>query len=135
LTHAQFSYQYALCAPLLKGPFTVKHYSEDLLRDPELLRLTGLTKLCHDPSLPKEPSTIRVTIKKKDGNVLVRYKDSSTYDIYRDYPDREQLLSKFWDQVNAYGLLSKASAEKCIELVDHLEELQDIRELTELLSV
>ena len=49
------------------------------------------------------------------------------------YPTREQLLDKFWDQVNTYNLLSKAAAEKCIELVDHLEDLTDMRELTDLL--
>ena len=134
LTHAQFSYQYALCAPLLWGPFSVTHYSEEHLRDPELLRLTGLTRLLHDPELCKDPKTIRVTITLKNGTKIVRFKDSSAYDVTSSYPTREQLLDKYWDQVTAYGLLPKASAEKCIELVDRLEDLKDIRELTELLS-
>jgi len=132
LTHAQFSYQYALCAPLLKGPFSVKLYSEEVLTDPELLRLTSITRLVHAEDLPKNPRTIRVTLTKKDGTKFTATKDSNDFDMH-NYPTREQLLNKYWDQVDAYNLISRAKAEKAIELVDHLEDLEDMRELTDLL--
>ena len=140
LTHAQFSYQYALCAPLLWGPFRVSHYSEEHLRDPELLRLCSLTRMIHDPSLPKgvpghsstSSNGIRVTITERDGTRHVAEKSSSDFSMH-DYPSREQLLAKYWDQVGSNDLLSRSAAEKAIELVDRLEELKDLRELTELL--
>ena len=140
LTHAQFSYQYALCAPILWGPFRTTHYSEEHLHDPELLRLCSVTRMIHDDTLPTiqnggattSYNVIRVTITTKDGQKHVAEKNSTEFSMHT-YPTREQLLDKFWDQVNAYGLLSKPAAEKCIELVDHLEDLKDIRELTELL--
>ena len=132
LTHAQFSYQYALCAPLLKGPFSVKHYSEEVLHDPELLRLTSITRLTHDEKLPLNPRTIRVTITKKDGTKLEVFKDSNDFDMH-NYPTREQFLAKYWDQVDAYGLIKHSAAEKLIELVNHLEDIEDMREITDLL--
>lgn len=132
LTHAQFSYQYALCAPLLKGPFSVKLYSEDVLTDPELLRLTSITRLVHAEDLCKNPRTIRVTITKKDGSKFVSTKDNNDFNMH-DYPTRDQLLNKYWDQIDAYNLISHAKAEKAIDLVDHLEDLEDMRELTDLL--
>lgn len=140
LTHAQFSYQYALCAPLLWGAFGVKHYSEEHLRDPELLRLCSITRMLHDPTLPKgapgqsatSHNEIRVTITTKDGKVYTANKSSTDFNMHT-YPTREQLLAKYWDQVNAYGLLKKENAEKLIELVDRLEEIEDMRCITNLL--
>ena len=133
LTHAQFSYQYALCAPLLCGPFSVRHYSEKILRSPELLRLTGITRMLHDSKLCKDPNTICVTITEKDGSKHVVEKTSKDFSMH-DYPTREQLVAKYWDQIDAYGLLTHAAAQKAIDLVDHLEDLEDMRELTELLT-
>ena len=140
LTHAQFSYQYALCAPLLWGAFRTSHYSEEHLTDPELLRLCSITRMIHDDTLPTDKTggattsfnMIRVTITTKDGKTYSVNKSSTDFNMHT-YPTREQLLDKFWDQVNTYGLLSKAAAEKCIGLVDHLEDLEDMRELTDLL--
>ncbi|MBO7730482.1 MAG: MmgE/PrpD family protein [Lachnospiraceae bacterium] len=140
LTHAQFSYQYALCAPLLWGAFKTSHYSEEHLRDPELLRLCSITRMIHDDTLPTDKSggattafnMIRVTITTKDGKQYTANKSSSDFNMHT-YPTREQLLNKYWDQIDAYGLLSHAAGEKCIELIDHLEDLSDIRELTDLL--
>ena len=140
LTHAQFSYQYALCAPLLWGAFRTSHYSEEHLRDPELLRLCSITRMIHDDTLPTDRSggattafnMIRVTITTKDGKTYTANKSSTDFNMHT-YPTREQLLQKYWDQIDTYGLLDHAAGEKCIDLIDHLEDLSDIRELTELL--
>jgi 2-methylcitrate dehydratase PrpD len=132
LTHAQFSYKFAVCAPIMCGTFSVRHYSEEVLRSPELIRLCGITKINHDSSLSANPNTIRVTIVEKDGTKHVATKTSLDFDMH-NYPTREQLLGKYWDQINAYGLLTHAKAQKVIELIDNLEELNDLRELTTLL--
>lgn len=140
LTHAQFSYQYALCAPLLWGAFKTSHYSEEHLRDSELLRLCSITRMIHDDSLPTDKTggattafnMIRVTITTKDGKKYTAKKSSTDFNMHT-YPTREQLLHKYWDQIDTYGLLSHAAGEKCIELIDHLEDISDIRELTDLL--
>ncbi len=132
LTHAQFSYQYALCAPILRGPFSVRHYSEEVLRSPELIRLCGMTRIIHDSSLSAKPSTIRAAVSEKDGTKHIVTKTSLDFDMH-NYPSREQLLSKYWDQINSYGLLTHAKAGKVIDLIDRLEDIDDMREITNLL--
>lgn len=133
LTHAQFSYQYALCAPILRGPFSVRHYSEEVLRSPELIRLCGITRIVHDSSLSAKPSTLRATVIEKDGTKHIVTKTSLDFDMH-NYPSREQLLLKYWDQINSYGLLTHAKAQKVIDLVDRLEDINDMREITRLLA-
>lgn len=132
LMHAQFSYQYALCAPLLHGPFRTRHYSESVLRGEDLLRLTGMTRMIHDSSLSKDPATIRVTVKEKSGATHTATKSSRDFSMH-EYPSRERLLAKYWDQIDAYGMMTHAAAQKVIDLCDRLEDLKDMREITELL--
>ena len=91
-----------------------------------------MTRLVHDSSLPQDPSTIRVTITEKDGTKHTVMKSSNDFSMHT-YPTREQLLAKYWDQIDSYSLISHAAAHKVIELVDRLEDLEDMRELTELL--
>lgn len=139
LTHAQFSYQYALCAPLIWGPLKVRHYSQERLNDPELLRLCSITRMLHDPDLPHGEggsstayNEIRVTITTRNGEKFISTKCNHDFNLH-NYPTREQLLAKYWDQINAYDLISRSHAQKLIDLVDHLEDVQDMREITELL--
>ncbi|HCN54037.1 MAG TPA: hypothetical protein DIS88_09680 [Prevotella sp.] len=132
LMHAQFSFQYALCAPLKYGKFGVRHYSEGALRNPEILRLCNITRMHHSSDLNKDISEMRATITLQDGTKIVRTMDTTKFNKF-ELPSQEQILDKYWDQINAYGLLSHAKATKIIELVDHLEELKDMRELTDLL--
>lgn len=75
---------------------------------------------------------MRATITLQDGTKIVRTMDTTKFNKF-ELPSQEQILDKYWDQINAYGLLSHAKATKIIELVDHLEELKDMRELTDLL--
>ena len=131
LTHAQFSYQYALAAPLKYGKFGINLYRESVLRDPEVLKLCNMTRLLHSPDL--EQGEIRATVYAKDGTKHSIKKTPKDFSMH-DYPTREQLLDKFWAQINEYGLISKAKADKCIQLADRLEDLKDMRELTSLLE-
>ena len=132
LTHAQFSYQYAVCAPILYGPFRTRHYSEACLTNPELLRLTGICRMSHASDLCKDPNTVRITVTEKDGTKHVGVSDATQFSMHT-WPTREQLLDKFWDQIDAYGIISHAKAQKAIDLCDKLEDVKDMRELTELL--
>jgi len=88
--------------------------------------------MSHDSTLCKDPNTFRVTIKEKSGATHIVEKTSLDFNM-NDYPTREQLLAKYWDQIDAYGLLTYAAANKLIELVDKLEDISDMREITELL--
>ncbi|MGN1016807.1 MAG: hypothetical protein ACI4PL_07395 [Faecousia sp.] len=73
-----------------------------------------------------------VTVTTRDGQTYVSRKNSRDFSMH-NYPTREQLLAKYWDQINAYDLISHSKAEKLIQLVDRLEELDDIRQITDLL--
>lgn len=76
---------------------------------------------------------MKVIVEMKDGAV---YEDLQDYGgSMHDYPSREFLLQKFWDQFNAYGKLPKSVGKKIVELADKIETLPDMREYTQLLTL
>lgn len=130
VVHAQYSYQFAACVCMLHGAFSIRNYNLEVIKDPVLLELISKSKIVRDPSLPSGTVAVRVT--KKDGAIEEQVQGPGGFSMH-DYPTREQLLGKYWDQIDTYGLLTKARAQKVVDLVDRLEELNDLRELTTLL--
>jgi 2-methylcitrate dehydratase PrpD len=128
--HAQYSYQFAVCAALLHGSFTIRNYDLKVIKDPVLLDLISRTKILRDEALTNNNLRIRVTT--KDGRVLEHMQTPEEFSMHT-YPTREQLLSKYWDQICTYNLVSRAKAQEIIDLIDHLEDLTDVRELTSLM--
>ena len=65
-----------------------------------------------------------------DGQVYEKVEDSA---IAYQYPTREEILSKFWDQVDAYQSVSRAKAQKILDMIDHIEDVKQMKEYTKLL--
>ena len=80
-----------------------------------------------------DKSLMKVIVEMADGAV---YEDIQDYGgSMHDYPTREFLLGKFWDQFNTFGKLPKAVGDKIVELAAKIETLEDMREYTQLLTL
>ena len=80
-----------------------------------------------------DKSLMKVIVEMADGAV---YEDIQDYGgSMHDYPTREFLLGKFWDQFNTFGKLPKAVGDKIVELAAKIETLEDLREYTQLLTL
>lgn len=132
-TNALFSFQFAACCALLHGAVKV-----ELVQTPAIQADTYLVELAEHSTMEvfdceAGRSMMKVIVEMKDGVV---YEDLQDYGgSMHDYPSREFLLQKFWDQFNAYGKLPKSVGEKIVELADRIETLPDMREYTQLLTL
>lgn len=128
--NALFCYRFAACCALLNGSVGVDAVQTSALRaNPELVRLAEeATMEFYEPDAPR----IKVVVEMLDGR---EFSAEESFFAMERYPSREELESKFWGQFNAFGRLPKRSGEKIIELISKIEELPDVRELTELLSI
>lgn len=130
-TNALFSYQFAACCALLHGAVKVSY-----VQTPAIQADSYLVALAEDSSMEvfdsgSQKSLMKVVVEMKDGGV---YEDIQNYgDSMHVYPTREFLLGKFWDQFDTFGKLPKSVGEKIVELADHVETLEDMREYTSLL--
>ena len=89
------------------------------------------SKLVVDPALAGGPGMglFRIRVTTKDGQVYEKVQDGASY----QYPTREEILAKFWDQVDAHQSVSRAKAQKILDMIDHIEDVKEMKEYTELL--
>lgn len=132
-TNALFSFQFAACCALLNGTVKV-----DLVQTPAIQANPYLMELAERSTMEvfdceAGKSLMKVIVEMKDGK---SYEDMEDYGgSMHDYPSKEFLIQKFWDQFNAYGKLPKSVGEKIVELAGKIETLSDMREYTELLTL
>ncbi|MCD8152989.1 MAG: MmgE/PrpD family protein [Clostridiales bacterium] len=130
-TNALFSFQFAACCALLNGEVRV-----DLVQTPAILANEKLVELTENSTMDTfecEPrkSMMKVVVEMEDGKVFEDIEDYGN--SMHDYPSREFLIKKFWDQFRAYGKLPESTGKKIIELADRIETVADMREYTQLL--
>ena len=130
-TNALFCYAFATCCCLVTGDRTVKDVqTAAILARPELVALAENATMGVYECTPGY-KMMKAVVDMTDGSSLTAEADYSA--AMYDYPSKEFLEAKFMDQFNTFGKLPKANAEKIIELCAKVEELPDLRELTELL--
>lgn len=126
-----FSFRYTVAAALLRGVFGIEQLNDDAVRDPEVHALIARTSM--DVLPPDKARGAAVTVRLKDGTVHHRYLEAHTGDpILRPMSD-EQILAKYRYQAGL-SPVSPESAERIIELVRRLEEVEDLGEITRLAS-
>ena len=129
----------------LSGPFVaasalhfdsvgIEHFSEDALRDKGVLELaTRVEVVADDNPDPNALTPIRVQITLKNGRVLEK-----TLDVIYGHPDnpmsRDAYLQKFRRNWSASREpLGKGDLERCIELLEDLDNTSDVSDITYLM--
>jgi hypothetical protein len=130
--NALFSYGFSACCGLLHGKVGVGTVQTSAINaDPELLRLAeGATMEIYEPV--SGGKKMKVSVVMRDGKTLDAEED---FMAMQNYPSKQVLEDKFWDQFNTFGRLPRRNGEKLIQLASRIEELKDMREYTELLCV
>lgn len=130
--NALFSYRFAASCALLNGKLGVDTVQTAAIRaNAELVRLAEeATMDIYEPE--NGGRMMKVVAEMRDGRAFTA---EESFMVMERYPAREELEDKFWGQFNAFGQLPKRNGEKIIELASKVEDLSDIRELTELLCV
>ena len=130
---AIFSYPYTVATTLLERSCGLHNFTEEAILDPKVNAITARTKLV-EPKEATGPMGITVRLKMKDGR---EFTESGTPN--RDWVDKgtpqEQILAKFWHQVDFSQTVRRENAEKLLELLDRLEDVDDVNRIVELLVV
>jgi 2-methylcitrate dehydratase PrpD len=135
---ATMSYPYCIAAMLMTGRVLVTEFTEEKLKDREfMIQVEKIGRKCEiilDPEIDKkypEKYSALVRVIMKDGKAYERLVENPK-GFYPENPvSDEQLRSKF--RVLANLVLADEETESIIGVVDKLEELNDINELTKLM--
>ncbi len=131
---AQMNAYYTSAVKLLDGDVFIEQFAEARLADPHVMALIERIRIAHDPALDAGGAgsrhAVRVEAELNDGRIWTENVDqrrgSSRYPLTRADIER-----KFRGLASV--VLSPASVEKILELVDRLDELEDMEPLAALL--
>ena len=128
---AQFSITYVVSACLLDGAMGPGQLTEERMGSPDINEFIGRVSVAQDDDLNAlypEKTASRVAMKLKDGRSLERH-----VDVPRGDPSVPMEADDIADKLKRFsGDRNKENTDKLIELVLALENLEDIRELTEM---
>ena len=128
---AKFSIPFVVATTLVHGEVKLKHFRQEALEDEKVLTMAKRITLEVDKTLPEGRGALRIGSKGR------HYKEETPEFVY-GHPQNpmttEDTVNKFLDCVGySRKKISKRSQQRLIEAVLNLEDLDDIRALTEYL--
>ena len=128
--NAAFSYHYAVATAFVHGCVKPEHFTEDAIRDPRTAIFMEKIKLA--PSAYVKFEAAKVTVTMYDGREF-----AESCDIARGNPlnplSKDEILDKFWTNVEFCGRISKEKAEELLQMLLNLEKLDKVRKLIPLM--
>ena len=109
-----------------------EHYSEEAIRSPEIDRLIKKVRLAVLKDA-ETPLTNRITVRMRDGREYSEFTNSPRGDSIRNPMTKEEIIDKFWANVAFSKAIAKNNAERLLELLENLEELENVNQLAGLL--
>ncbi|MFC1819765.1 MmgE/PrpD family protein [Thermodesulfobacteriota bacterium] len=128
---ALFNQHYAAANVLLRKGARLEHFTEEAVKDPKVVELAGKVKAM--PSR-QENGKLELIAKMKDGKEYSAVFQKPQNRGYPKWPlTREELIEKYWNNINFCNRISKSNAEKALSMIENLEEVDNISDLIKLL--
>ena len=123
---ALFSFVYAVANGLSTRTSTGNNFTEDGIRNPQTQALIKRVTL---ETLDK-PEGVELEVRMKGGGIFTEYLLMAVGDPSNPL-SREDLIQKFMDQVEFSEKVAGNDAKKIIEMVEHLEEIDNVQKIIE----
>jgi len=127
---AGFSLQYSIANVLLRKGSRPEHYTDEAIKDPAIANFVKKMKMAELTQGGMESAQVKV--KMKDGREFDEFTDIASGDP-RNPISREQLMAKFWTNIDFSRTVTRKNAEKFVKMVEDLEHLDSVKKLVDLL--
>lgn len=129
--NAAFNLRYVIANTLLRKSVKPEHFSDESIRDPEINSIVS-----------------RITINESSETTMlgamlkIKMKGGQEFNTSVDFPDgypfsnpmsKDRILNKFRANIDFSQMVSMDNAEEFLNLMEHLEELDNIRDIVKLL--
>ena len=129
---ALFYQGYSAANVLLRKGARLEHYTEDAVKEPSILALCGKVK--HVPTAQEDRMKVELTVKMADGK---EYAAAFNHPQSRGFPKfpltEEELTEKYWHNFDFCGKIPRANAEKVLDMINHLEQVDNVSAIVQLL--
>jgi len=129
--NAAFSYEYVVATAFLFGSVKPEHFTGKAIRNPQITDFIRKIKLISVKDVEFEKA--RMTITLKDGRKLTESCQHVKGDPQNNPMTRDDIISKFWTNVDFSKKISKKKATELLGMLENLEKLDSVRKLIPLL--
>jgi 2-methylcitrate dehydratase PrpD len=129
---AAFSCLYTVACALLRKSVKPEHFSEESIRDSQIDALIKKIKLVELQGDLMTSAQLEISL--KDGRKFSEFTDTPKGDPLKNPMSKDEIIAKFKANVEFSNTVTMNKAEKILELLENLEELDNINELVILLT-
>jgi 2-methylcitrate dehydratase PrpD len=128
--NAIFSFRFTVATALLRGSVKPEHFTDQAIRDPKIDELIRRIEFVY---LPAGKAGFLLSVLTKDGSEYVGESQIARGDIPGNPLSRDELMAKFWGNVEFANKHEKGDAEALLERLENLDALNNIGEVIRLL--
>jgi 2-methylcitrate dehydratase PrpD len=128
---AGFSLQYNVASVLLRGSSRPEHFTEQAIRDPQISQLISKIQMAELTQGSMESARIKINM--QDGREFDQFTEIARGDP-RNPISRDDLIAKFWTNIEFSSTITRQNAQKVLDMIEDLENLDSVRKLVKLLA-
>jgi 2-methylcitrate dehydratase PrpD len=133
--NALFSFRYSVANALIRKNAKPQHYTDEYISDPSVQSLISKCRVTTGMTPADRNDTAEVKVKLIDGQELFsRVKAPKGNPFYRPLTT-DEIIEKFWENISFSNTVSKENSKRILELIYHLENVDDISNLVKLFYV
>ena len=133
LGDAIFSYPYTVASALLKKSMGLPNFTDEAIRDPKVNALITKTKMVEQQEdFTRGPLGIELEVFMNDGRKFKETKGANTSWV-KNPITRETIIKKYWHQIDFSNTISRNNAQKILDLIINLEQVDNIGLLVKLI--
>jgi 2-methylcitrate dehydratase PrpD len=129
---ATFSLRYTVANALLRKSVRLEHFSDEFIHDPKVVKLASRIKLTANIP-PEKPLAAGLEVKMKGGEIFSANVDIPKGDTVHNPLTKQEIKEKFRSNVTFSRTVARENAEKALTMIEKLEEISDLGEITSLL--
>jgi len=127
---AIFSYRFTVATALLKKSVRPVHFTQEAIHDPQTNDFIKKIRLAENPE--KKPG-VKVKVVMNDCKEYTAESKVASGDIAANPISSQQLLDKWWDNVEFAGKHTRKNAERLLSLLQKVDEQDNITEIIKLM--
>jgi 2-methylcitrate dehydratase PrpD len=128
--NALFSFRFTAATALLKGCVRPEHFTEEAIRDPKTSEFIGKMEVA---DLPAGKTGVALAVRTRDGRRYMAENQIPRGDMLDNPLSRDELVAKFWGNVEFAHRHKKSDVEQLLEQLENLEGLDNINEVVRLM--
>jgi len=131
--NATFSLRYTVANVLLRKSIRLEHFTTEFIQDPKVLDIIRKVKIT--ATMPPEiPLGTELEVKMKNGKKFSTRVDFPKGDAVHNPLTKEEIEEKFRTNVSFSNAVSRENAEKVLDMIERLEEVNALTEIINLIS-